>query len=77
MTTYRTQFKSRESGQAMTEFQICAAYVLIPLFLMVPLLAKYIDIKHATISAARYQAWEYTAWYNGDSALQNAGGHGE
>ena len=64
MTTYRTQFKSRESGQAMTEFQICAAYVLIPLFLMVPLLAKYIDIKHATISAARYQAWEYTAWYN-------------
>lgn len=54
----------RQSGQAMTEFQICAAYVLIPLFLMVPLLAKYIDIKHATISAARYQAWEYTAWYN-------------
>jgi hypothetical protein len=48
----------------MTEFQICAAYVLVPLFLIVPLVAKYIDIKHATINAARYQAWEYTAWYN-------------
>lgn len=53
-----------QRGQAMTEFQICAAWVLIPLFLMIPLLGKYIDIKHATISAARYQAWEYTAWYN-------------
>ena len=51
-------------GQAMTEFQICAAYVLVPLFLIVPLVAKYIDIKHATINSARYQAWEYTAWYN-------------
>jgi len=53
-----------QAGQAMTEFQICAAYVLVPLFLMVPLVAKYIDIKHATINSARYQAWEYTAWYN-------------
>ncbi len=51
-------------GQAMTEFLICATFVLIPLFLGIPLLAKYIDIKHATIQAARYQAWEYTVWYN-------------
>ncbi len=48
----------------MVEFQITAAYVLIPLFLIIPLLAKYIDIKHAGINAVRYQAWEYTAWYN-------------
>lgn len=48
----------------MTEFQITAAFILIPLFLIIPLLAKYIDIKHATINAARYQAWEYTAWHN-------------
>lgn len=53
-----------QTGQAMTEFQVCAAYVLVPLFLIVPLIAKYIDIKHAAINSARYQAWEYTAWYN-------------
>ncbi len=48
----------------MTEFQITAAYILVPLFLIVPLMAKYIDIKHAGIHAARYQAWEYTAWHH-------------
>ncbi|MFQ5658869.1 MAG: hypothetical protein ACE5GZ_00475 [Gammaproteobacteria bacterium] len=59
----RTQAR-RHGGQAMTEFQVCAAYVLVPLFLIIPLLAKYIDIKHTAINAARYQAWEYTAWHN-------------
>ncbi len=53
-----------QRGQAMTEFLIVASFVLVPLFLGVPMLAKYIDIKHATIQAARYQAWEYIAWYN-------------
>ncbi|MBT8446332.1 MAG: hypothetical protein KJO38_04230 [Gammaproteobacteria bacterium] len=46
----------------MTEFVISATYVLVPLFVFIPMLAKYIDIKHATIQAARYEAWEYTAW---------------
>ncbi|MEX2524205.1 MAG: hypothetical protein WD750_04545 [Gammaproteobacteria bacterium] len=54
----------RQHGQAMTEFQIAAVYILVPLFLFIPLLGKYIDIKHAAIGAARYQAWEYTAWHN-------------
>ena len=53
-----------QRGQAMTEFQIAAVYILVPLFLFIPMLGKYIDIKHATIEAARYQAWEYTAWLN-------------
>lgn len=56
--------QSTQYGQAMTEFQIVAAFILVPLFLFIPLLGKYIDIKHAAIQAARYQAWEYTAWYN-------------
>lgn len=51
-------------GQAMTEFVIAATFVLLPLFVFVPMLAKYIDFKHAAIQAARYQAWEYTAWYD-------------
>ena len=47
----------------MTEFLISAAFVLMPLFVFIPMLGKYIDFKHAAIQAARYQAWEYTAWY--------------
>jgi len=59
--------KSRLRGQAMTEFLICAAFVLLPLFLGLAYLAKYIDINHAAIQAARYEAWEYTVWYAQDS----------
>lgn len=53
----------RAGGQAMTEFLIAAAFVLVPLFIFVPLLGKYIDFKHKAIQSARYQAWEYTVWY--------------
>ncbi len=52
-----------QSGQAMTEFTVVAGFVLIPVFLLIPLLGKYIDIRHSTIQAARYEAWEYTAWH--------------
>lgn len=49
----------------MTELLITASFVLVPLFLLVPLLGKYIDIKQDSIQAARYEAWEYTVWYSG------------
>ncbi len=48
----------------MTEFVIAAAFVLLPLFVFIPMFGKYIDMKHSAIQAARYQAWEYTVWYN-------------
>ncbi len=50
-------------GQAATEFLIAALYVLVPLFLVIPLVGKYIDIKQAAIQQARFEAWEYTAWF--------------
>jgi hypothetical protein len=53
----------RQKGQAATEFVIAAAFVLVPLFLTLPLLGKYIDIKHAAIQQARFSAWEYTVWF--------------
>lgn len=52
-----------QKGQAATEFVIAAAFVLVPLFLTLPLLGKYIDIKHAAIQHARFSAWEYTVWF--------------
>lgn len=51
----------------MSEFLICTAFALIPLFLGISLLGKYIDIKQTAIQAARYQAWEYTVWYANDN----------
>lgn len=57
------QRKSRCKGQAMTETVITASTVLVPIFLLIPLLGKYIDMKQTTIQAARYEAWEYTVWY--------------
>lgn len=53
----------QQKGQAATEFVIAAAFVLVPLFLTIPLLGKYIDIKHAAIQHARFSAWEYTVWF--------------
>lgn len=50
-------------GQAMSEFVVAAAFVLVPVFLIIPALGKYGDMKYSAIQAARYQAWEYTANY--------------
>ena len=47
----------------MVEFLIAATLVLIPLFLTVPLLGKYMDLKATSIQAARYAAWERTVWF--------------
>jgi len=55
--------RRRQRGQALAEFTIAAAFVLIPLFLMIPLLGKFMDMKATTIQAARYAAWERTVWY--------------
>jgi len=51
-----------QNGQAATEFIVAAVFFLVPLFLIIPLLGKYIDIRHAAIEQARYEAWEYTVW---------------
>jgi hypothetical protein len=55
-------------GQAMVELLIVAGFVLVPLFLAIPLLGKYLDIRSSAVQAARYAAWERTVWYGGESA---------
>lgn len=49
--------RSAQTGQALTEFLV-AAVAIIPLFLLMPLIAKYQDINHSTLSASRYAAFE-------------------
>lgn len=48
-----------QAGQALTEFLV-VALAIIPLFLLLPLIAKYQDIGHATQIASRYAAFDAT-----------------
>ena len=61
----KRQVATRQSGQALTEFLVVAA-ALIPLFLLIPVIAKYQDISHSTQLASRYVAFE--AMTRNDSA---------
>lgn len=58
-----------QRGQAMIEALIASALVLVPLFLAIPVIAKYMDIRSTTVQAARYAAWERTVWFGGDAAI--------
>ena len=53
----------KQLGQSMTEFVVGASFVMVPLFIIVPVVGKYIDMKLATVQSARYATWEYTANY--------------
>ena len=52
-----TSQRRRQRGQALTEFLVISL-VLIPLFLLVPMIGKYQDISHATQMASRYAAFD-------------------
>lgn len=49
-----------QRGQALTEF-LAVALALVPLFLLIPVVAKYQDISHATQAASRYAAFDAMA----------------
>lgn len=57
-----------QQGQAMIETLIVCLTVLVPLFLAIPLLGKYLDVRTAAVQSARYAAWERTVWYGGGAA---------
>jgi hypothetical protein len=57
---------TQQGGQAMTEMLVASAFVVIPLFLIIPTVGKYIDMKHAAVSSARYTAWERTVYFKSD-----------
>lgn len=48
---------SRENGQAMTETLVLSIAVL-PFLVAIPLIAKYQDIRHATVAASKTAAFE-------------------
>lgn len=71
MVFARPSRRSRQRGQAMTEFVVGAVFFLLPLFLIIPTLGKYADVKSAAGQAARYVAWERTVWYGGASSTSS------
>ena len=48
---------SQQQGQALMEFLVVAV-ALLPLFLLLPIIAKYQDIAHSTIISSRYAAFD-------------------
>lgn len=60
----------RQSGQALTEFLV-AALAIVPLFLLIPLIAKYQDISHAAQLASRYAAFDATVNNPSTQGLKN------
>lgn len=46
-----------QKGQALTEFLV-ASVVVVPLFLLIPMIGKYQDMAHSTLMASRYVAFD-------------------
>lgn len=68
MSKQPKSFVKRQRGQAMVETLIVSSAVLLPLFLAIPAIAKYMDMRTAAVQGARYAAWERTVWYGGAAA---------
>ena len=60
----------RQRGQALTEFIIVATMLLVPLYLLIPVLGKYLDMKASAVVGARYVAWERTIYFGGSTASE-------
>jgi hypothetical protein len=67
--TNKLTCRQTQSGQALTEF-IVISLALVPLFLLMPLIAKYQDIAHATQMASRYVAFEAMTRNDGSGSFK-------
>jgi len=68
----------RSKGQALTE-TLVTFVVLVPVFMLIPYLGKYLDVKHKTEDSARYALWERTvfadpgaSWDSGENRKSDA-----
>ncbi len=64
--------KRRQQGQALVE-TLVVSLALVPMFLAIPLIAKYADIRQAAIEASRTAAFDCTVRFDDcDTPLQRA-----
>lgn len=68
------RMRRHQSGQAMTEFAIVAAAVLVPLFLVLPVVAKYGQVGQKSVEMARYATWERSVWHEQGTVPHGADG---
>ena len=54
----------RAGGQALVELLVAALFFLVPLFLAIAAIGKFLDVQHTADMSARYAAWERTVWYD-------------
>lgn len=59
---HKFQQHSRESGQSLVGTMIVGLFVLVPVFLLIPLLGKYISLQETALQAARNAAFERTIY---------------
>jgi hypothetical protein len=52
----------------MVEMLVACSLVMVPLFLAIPMIAKYLDMRSHTVQAARYAAWERSIYFGGPAA---------
>ena len=52
----------KQQGQALIESVIGISYVVIPLLILLPFMAKMGVVKHKAQQASHYSAWERTVW---------------
>lgn len=55
----------------MVEFVVAAMFLLVPMFLAISAIGKFIDVQNTTDMAARYAAWERTIWYGTTTSDSN------
>jgi len=70
----KTFLRRTPRGQAMVELLVAALFFLVPLFIAIVAVGKFIDVQHTTDMAARYATWERTVWYpegTGFDAINN------
>ena len=60
---------SSRAGQALTEFLVISL-VLVPLFLLIPVIGKYQDISHAAQLASRYAAFDTVLRNDSDNSAK-------
>lgn len=53
------------SGQAVVEFVVLAAFVLVAMLLALTTLARFEDVRNKVLMGSRYVAWERTVWLDG------------
>ncbi|WP_108946184.1 hypothetical protein [Shewanella halifaxensis] len=55
-------YTTRQAGQALIESAVGLSFVIIPLLMVMPFMAKVSGLQHKSQQASHYSAWERTVW---------------